>query len=810
MRDAARMPPGNRSPTLPVTALAFLAGAGACLLLPRLPPWPWLAGLLLVTPGIGWVLRDARSGLRLAAALLFGFGLAGVHAAVTLSRQLPASLEQREFTLGGRVLDLPQSDARGTRFKFIVDDASGASSALAGKRLQLTWFDERQARDRHLESSPGPVSRRFSVHAGSRWRFTVKLRPPRGLRNPGGFDSEKQALADRISATGYLRDTDSARECAPPSGIDAWRERMSARMARSITRPSSRFVRALALGDTRGIEDDDWDDLRAVGVTHLIAISGFHVGMVAGFVALLASLLWRLFPVLGRRVPRQHAAALAALIGAVGYAAVAGFALPTVRTAFMIAIVVFAKLLRRTQRTVDVLALAAASMVLVDPLSLLAAGFWLSFAGVAWLLWCLPRDSDKTLRSMLREFLAAQGVATIGLLPLGVVLFGQASLAGPIANLVAIPWWSFVVVPLALFGTGLEAIRVGAGTWAWRLSAWTFDLAWPVFDGLARSPLALWWLPESAWFALPLALLGGFWLLLPRGVPGKPLALLLWLPLLWPDRDLPRQGDAELIVLDVGQGLSVLVRTAHHNLLYDMGPSVPDGFDAGQRVGVPALHALGVPQLDMAIVSHGDNDHAGGFPAVARAFPPALALTPEGAPVLPNGRPCLAGSTWQWDGVRFQFLHPPRYFPYLGNNAGCVLRVETRHHVAALLMADVDQVVEREIVRRWPADVRADVVVVAHHGSNGSSDPAFIGATHARYALISAGYANRYHHPGADAVARWQDSGAAVMTTMDTGAQRVQLGASIHVQARRDVQPRLWDAPRREAADLRVPVGLKD
>jgi competence protein ComEC len=285
-------------------------------------------------------------------------------------------------------------------------------------------------------------------------------------------------------------------------------------------------------------------------------------------------------------------------------------------------------------------------------------------------------------------------------------------------------------------------------------------------------------------------------------VPDKPLALLLWLPLLWPDRALPRQGEAELIVLDVGQGLSVLVRTTHHSLLYDMGPAIPDGFDAGQRVGVPALHALGVSRLDMAIVSHGDNDHAGGFPAVARAFPPVLALTPDGAPALPKGRPCLAGAMWQWDGVRFRFLHPPRYFPYLGNNAGCVLRVEARHG-AALLMADVDQVVEREIVRRWPGDVRADVVVVAHHGSNGSSDPAFLQATHARYALISAGYSNRYHHPGADAVARWQASGAAVMTTMDTGAQRVQLGASgVRVQFRRDTQPRLWDAVRRESSGL--------
>ncbi|MDB6164827.1 MAG: internalization-related competence protein ComEC/Rec2 [Xanthomonadaceae bacterium] len=798
MRDAARMPPGDEdTPGLPALALALLAGAGLCLLLPQLPPWPpvlLLPTCIWLTVNLWrWRRRRWSPAWGMAGALFLGFGLTGLQATSTLARQLPGALEQRDIMVSGRVLDLPQDDLRSTRFLLRVDADSAQQAELRGKRLQLTWYDD----DKHrmvAGSARQPGAGRFRLHAGSRWRMTVKLRAPRGLRNPGGFDSEKQALANRIAATGYLRDPEGAREIEPPTGIDAWRERMSARIARAVAVPSSRYVRALALGDTRAIDDVDWERLRAVGVTHLIAISGFHVGMVAGFVALLASLIWRLFPSLGRRLPRQHAVAIAAVVGGLAYAAVAGFALPTVRTVFMIAVVVLAKLLRRAQRTVDVLSLAVIGIVLVDPLSLLVAGFWLSFAGVAWLLWCLPPGADRSMRARLREFFSAQAVATVGLLPLGAVLFGQASLAGPFANLIAIPWWSLVVVPLALTGTALEALHAGMGAWCWRLAAWTFDLAWPLFQRLSDSPLALWWLPEAKWYALPLALFGGFWLLLPRAIPGKPLALLLWLPLLWPDRELPQPGAAELVVLDVGQGLSVLVRTAHHNLLYDMGPARPEGFDAGERVGVPALRALGVTHLDMAIVSHGDNDHAGGFPAVARAFPPALALTPEGAPPLPQGRPCIAGHAWQWDGVRFRFLHPPLYFPYLGNNAGCVLRVESAHG-SALLAADIDQVVERDLIRRSPADVRADVIVVAHHGSNGSSDPAFVSATGARYALISAGYGNRYRHPGPATVARWQQAGAVVLTTMDTGAQRVLLaGPGILVQLRRQTQRRLWDA----------------
>jgi competence protein ComEC len=515
--------------------------------------------------------------------------------------------------------------------------------------------------------------------------------------------------------------------------------------------------------------------------------------MVAALFALLASGAWRAFPALARRLPRPQAAAVAALIGALGYAAIAGFALPTVRTVLMIAVVVAARALRRSVRVADALAMAATAMLLFDPLAALTAGFWLSFAGVAWLAWCLPDAGHR----IVGDFLSAQGVATLGLLPLTVVLFGQASLAGPLANLVAIPWWSLVVVPLSLLGTALEALHAGAGAWAWRAAAWCFDLSWPLLHWLAGSRYALWWLPEARWFALPLALLGTFWCLLPRGVPGKPLALLLWLPLLWPARGLPAPGEAELVVLDVGQGLSVLVRTAGHSLLYDMGPAQPEGFDAGERVGVPSLRALGVRRLDAAVVSHGDNDHAGGFPAVRRAFPMPVAFSPKGSGV-GNTHACRAGMHWQWDGVRFRFLHPPAYFPYLDNESSCVLRIETTHG-AALLTGDIGEVIERDLVRRDAASLRADVVLVAHHGSGESSDPAFIDATQAKVALVSAGYGNRYHHPDPAAVQRWTQAGAVVSDTQDAGALRVRLQAGgVAVEAQRQSHPRPWDAVQRQ------------
>ncbi|GAB2513891.1 DNA internalization-related competence protein ComEC/Rec2 [Pseudoxanthomonas sangjuensis] len=765
------------------SAVALLAGACLCLWLPTLPPWPLLLAALLA--GIWGLSRhDWRRPL---GALLLGIGWAGLHATHGLSAQLPPKWERREVEVSGRVIELPQVETRRTRFLLHIDGDEAQPAPLRGKLLQLSWYDDFDA------TEPGPRTR---LHAGERWRFVLRVRAPRGLRNPGGFDSERHALERRVAASGYVRDPERAAPLAPARGIDAWRERMSARIAKRTPPDASSFVRALALGDTGGLDDRDWETLRATGLTHLVAISGFHVGLVSGFFALLAALLWRAAPALARRVPRPQAAAVSALLGALGYAAVAGFALPTVRTLLMIAIVALAWLLRRGLRAGDALALAAIAVLLFDPLSPLAAGFWLSFAGVAWLLWCLPHEGRRPL---LKEFLSAQGVATVGLLPLTVVLFGQASLVGPLANLVAIPWWSLVVVPLALLGTALEAAHAGFGEWAWHAAAGCFDASWRLFSALAQSRFALWWLPEARGFALPLALFGAFWLLLPRGVPGKPLALLLWLPLLWPDRELPRPGEAQLVVIDVGQGLSVLVRTHSHALLYDAGPAVRDGFDAGERAVVPTLRALGVARLDRAVISHGDNDHAGGFDAVKRVVPVGATFAPAGSPT-PAESGCVAGRGWEWDGVKFRFLHPTAGFPYLANESSCVLRIETVHG-AALLTGDIGEVVERMLLRRAAADLRADVVLAAHHGSKGSSDPAFVAATGARLALVSAGHGNRFGHPAPGVVARWRHAGAELLDTADSGALGVWLSADgLAVRERRVAFPRLWDAARRYSA----------
>jgi competence protein ComEC len=770
----------------PAFAVSLLAGMLACLWLPAPPPLWWLGYAAIAS-----VLLLRCEGMQRCWGVGFlGFAWAGAVALSALGLQLPASMEHREFALRGTVVELPTHEARRTRFVFEVDDDGSQPRALRGKRLQLAWYDDFDA---PLKQPNAP---RLRLAAGARWALIAKLRAPRGLRNPGGVDSERFTLIERIAATGYVRDPQRARMLAAPIGIEAWRGRISERIATAVPGAESRFVRALALGDTRGLQDEDWSILRTAGLTHLIAISGFHVGLVAGAFALLARGLWWCFPAFGRRMPRPQAMAAAAMLGALLYAAATGFAVPTLRTAMMIAVVAFARIARRGWRAVDALAVAGIGLAVLDPLSLLAAGFWLSFAGVAWLLWCMPMPSQRPLW----DFLSAQRVATLGLMPLTVVMFGQASLIGPLVNLLAIPWWSLVVVPLALIGVACELVVPGAGDWAWRAAAFAFEPSWALFARLAAEPVALWWLPEPPWFALPLALIAAFWGLMPAGVPGRWLALLLWLPLLWPDRGRPEQGEVEIVMIDVGQGLSVLVRTARHTLLYDMGPAVEEGFDAGERAVTPTLHALGVNRLDAAVISHGDNDHAGGFEAVESGFPIDRRYAPVDSGLaarIEELRICEAGHEWRWDGVRFRFLHPTPHFPYLRNESSCVLRIETAHG-ATLLTGDIGEVIERDLVRREPSAVRADVVTVAHHGSGSSSDPGFVAASAARVALISAGYGNRFRHPRAEIVDRWRQAGAETPISADTGAVRVRLTTGgpviVHERTRK---PRLWDAAAR-------------
>ncbi|KAA2284432.1 DNA internalization-related competence protein ComEC/Rec2 [Arenimonas fontis] len=751
----------------------MLAGVLLVQRAPSLPP-AWLAVPVLVTAVAIWF----RAGVwRPFGALLAGLALASLHGAYALSLQWPAERGAGSGWVQGRVVGLPDRSPDAWRFAFRVEAGEGQAAALAGRLLRVSWFADHD-----------PGQRLPEVEAGSRWRLNLRWRAPTGLANPGGFDLERRAVEQRIAALAQVQGA-SAQAILQEQGrgLDAWRERQARHIAQATGMPSERFVRALALGDTRALDDRDWEILRVTGLTHLIAISGFHVGLAAGFGALLARLAWWLAPGLGRHWPRPLASAAAALAVAAAYTALAGCALPTVRTLLMIAVLALARLSRRGSGPATGLSLALLAILLADPLAVLAPGFWLSFAGVAWLLWCLP---GREGRHPLRGLVWAQVVATAGLSPLTVWFFRQASLAGPLANLAGIPWISLVVVPAALSGLLLAPLHEGAAGWAWRVAAAAMELLWQLLERVAQWPAAFVWLPEPDLAGLALALAGAFWLTLPRGVPGKPLALLLWLPMLWPRQDLPAAGEVDIVQFDVGQGLAVLVRTQRHALLYDAGPAPSRGLDTGEAVVLPALRAMGMRRLDMLVLSHGDNDHAGGAAAVRRGLPVARVLAPRG---WAHGgmAPCLAGERWHWDGVDFDWLHPPLHLPYLRNDSSCVLRIRASGR-QALLPGDIGRQVEARLARH--ADIGSDLLLVPHHGSDSSSSLDFLAAVRPRLALLSAGRDNRFGFPKPVVLGRYARYGVGLLDSAGHGSLRIRLGpAGVEVRERfRLDRPRYW------------------
>ena len=768
--------PGQRAaapaPFGPGVAAALLAGV------------LWVQGLASL-PGLAICLAWGMSGLwlwwsptrwRWLGAGLVGICLASLHGLHALSVRLPAAASASVHQVQGHVFGLPETGDGAVRFGFRVEQAEGDSAGLVGSALQVGWFVP--------PGEPLPV-----LEPGSRWQLTLRLRPPRGVLNPGGFDFERRALERRLAATGYVIEGRPVGVPAPSQVLDRQRARLSREIAKAVPGARARFVQALALGDTRALDDHDWTVLRATGLTHLIAISGFHVGLVAGFGALLGHLLWRLVPALARHWPRPQGTAVMALGMSLAYTALAGFALPTVRTALMIAVVVMARLLRRPQADGQSLALATIAVLLVDPLAVLSPGFWLSYLGVAWLLWCLPRTPGQ---GWWRPFIGAQAVAMLGLLPIAAWFFSQASLPGPLVNLVGIPWISLGVVPLALLGLLLHPLHEGAAALAWQAAAAMMDLLWQGLAWVARWPAALAWLPEPGLVSVFLALAGSFWLLLPRGVPGKGLAALLLLPLLWPAPERPAHGEVDLLLVDVGQGLALVVMTQRHVLLYDAGPAPPRGMDFGEAAVLPALRAAGVRRIDRLVLSHGDNDHAGGADAVRAGLPITRTLAPA-AWARPGMQACLAGQGWQWDGVVFTWLHPTPHFPYLRNDSSCVLHIRSVG-ASALLPGDIGRHVEARLLKLSAAQLRSEVLVVPHHGSDTSSSLDFLAAVRARIGLLPVGHDNRFGLPKQLVRDRYERYGVQLLDSASLGAIRLRLGAGgVRVLERlRLDRPRYW------------------
>ncbi|WP_426663632.1 DNA internalization-related competence protein ComEC/Rec2 [Rhodanobacter aciditrophus] len=759
--------------TVTLAAPALLVGVLAVQWLPVLPP-VWLSMLLLLPAAVAfWCWPRWRLPLCACAGALWAMHVG----AAAMGARLPRALEGRDFVVTGHIEGLPLKREDATRFAFVAGNATlGGKPAPLHGRMMVSWYD-----------TPPPLA------PCQHWRLLLRLKRPRGLLNPGTADGERMALQRRIVATGYVRADPANAMLATGGCVDGVRDAISHAIAARVRDPhDAALLQAFSVGDTRGLSQHDWEVARANGVPHLIAISGFHVGVAAAFGVWLVGALYLVWPGLGLRLPRVQAQAGGALLAAVCYSALAGFGLPTVRTLLMIAVVALARCSRRGGHGAQSLALAMIAILAFDPLAVLAAGFWLSFAGVALLMLCL-QSRGHGLRAFLRELTVGQILMTVSLLPLTLWFFGEASLVGALSNLVAVPFVSFVIVPCALLGMLCLGLCPPLATPLLWLAAWLAHAQWWLLERMATWPGAHWYLPQLTLWALLLATLGALWLFLPRGVPLRALGLLLFLPLSWPSLAKPAPGAFEAWVLDVGQGLSVLLRTGDHALLYDTGARYPSGFDLGEAAVLPAIHALGIARLDTLVVSHADNDHAGGAPAVVAAFPAArrYAGEPQRMPMPMDA--CMAGQAWEWDGVRFRMLSPAPDAGGKGNDRSCVLLVEGRAG-RLLLTGDITSNVEPQVAAAVGSGA-PPVLLVPHHGSKTSSRTDFIDAVNPPFAVVSAGWRNRFGHPKPEVMARYAEAGVPVLNTADSGA--IALGFPADAPARviarwRRREPRYW------------------
>lgn len=805
------------------TLTAFVAGTAAVQILPALPgAHHWaaaMAGLAAATAvGLRILPRRARPWLCVPWAACVGLAWAAWRADARLADALEPAHEDRVARVVLRVAGLAREDETGKRFEA---DILQARPAGVPTRMEVAWYRPGAGAIGRPGQGPGLPD----VRPGQVWRAALVVRRPHGARNPHGFDYEGWMFARGLRAVGTVRGKPRLLADRPWSGLGIAVER-----ARDVVRDGMRralgerrygaVLIALALGDQAGVRPQDWRVFSRTGITHLVSISGLHVTLVAalGGLSVLAGwkrLSWRGRP-LAERAPAQTAGAAAAMAVAWLYCMLAGWGIPSQRTFFMLAVVAAAAAWRLPLAGPRLLAAAAALVTAFDPWATRATGFWLSFGAVAVLMLAAsgceaPVSTSsgrwRRLRENLRAAAGLQLAITAGLMPALAFMFQQVSLGSPLANALAIPVVSFVVTPLALL-SALLAVIPGAGLpahWvAWAGHA-VFQAMMAPIAYLARADWANLSVAAPPWPLLALGAAGVVLAMLPRGLPGRAAGWLLILPALaWrPER--PAAGQWRLTALDVGQGSAVVVETARRTLLFDTGMRIGRSTDAGERVVWPYLRARGVGRLDTLVVSHADIDHAGGLPGVLRALPVDLAYASFDlaartvrqaaavglpAPASPaRVERCRKGLAWEADGVRFTFLNPPDARGRGGNRDSCVLWIQGRRH-SALLTGDIPAAGERGLLA---GGMRADVVVVSHHGSRSASSPAFVRSVGASQAIAQAGHLNRFGHPAPAVQRRWERAGARFWRTDRDGAIIVrETPGGLQAEGERGRSPRYW------------------
>lgn len=768
----------------PAWSLALLA-LGVALLLPsvvRAKPWPAL--------------------LAVSAVFAIFFANAQWRANSAMAERIAADDEARTVEVLGYIEDLPVRFEHGVRFGLRVQTClSEMASCHAGVLYRLSWYFGRKSADRKQADALRP---------GARLRLQLRLKQVHAPSNPGLFDAELRSLEDGVSARGYVRALARAtpeqltlyeRMLAPMVVIHQARFWLRDAMNRALTTASalSRAVLvALVVGDQSAIPGTAWEMFNRTGIGHLISISGLHITMLAGFANALLAKLWRakwLYRttglVLPAWLPTPIASKLAAVLVAFGYSALAGWGIPAQRTCWMLSFALLASLSNRASQPLSIVAAALLAVLLIDPWAVLAAGFWLSFAAVAAIVWFgsgqVELAAKRPRLSGLIAAARAQWAVTVALVPLGAMFFSSISIISPIANSVAIPVVSFIVTPLALIGAPAAACWPWLGKLLLSLAAHCFESLTGLMQWLDRIEFSVWTVPSPEPWSLAVAVLG-IVVLLSKVLPGRWLGALCLLPIITKPAQTPAAGEVWVTALDVGQGMAVLVETAKGRLLYDAGPEYGPDSDAGQKVVAPYLRSRGIDRLELLAISHKDSDHSGGGASVLRTLKVDRLVSSMAeddslheqarTKQVPVAR-CQRGEQWLWGEVGFEWLHPGPERSVAerskSNAQSCVLKV-TAPAGTVLLAGDIEAAQERRLLEAYPDDgLRADVLLVPHHGSKTSSSSAFLQAVAPKYAIFQLGYRNRFRHPHPNVWSRYLNSDAVLLRSDWHGAVQVRL-----------------------------------
>ncbi len=742
-----------------------------------------------------------------------------------LSYRLDESLAGQDIVISGRVSSIPVNTGKARRFEFDVENYRVLQNNDAvdikkfPKRLRLSWYY-------------GEV-----INADEKWQLEVRLKPPHGFMNPGGFDYEGWLFQHGIDATGYVRKSDLNERF---ENADWWsankiRQSLSQQIDKLAeiqpkTDSTMSLVKALAIGDKSSISTFQWRVLANTGTSHLMAISGLHIGLAALFSYVL---IRRMTPVfLMKRIPAQHIALIGSMLSALLYALIAGLSIPTQRAIIMLFVLSVMMLIRRNHRPVDSLGFALFIVLLVDPLAVLSAGFWFSFSAVAVIFISLSNDERldaekitvfNRIGKVLKNWLKLQLLISVFLLPLSLFMFQQASLVSPLANLLLIPYVSFLVVPVVLLAIVSSFIFQNISDQLFDISAILLDFIWPVLSFLSAQPYAFWVQGDVKIIELLLATSAMLLLLFSRRclhflisqIPDKQLKQrdsmsLLWafrfvtclliIPLFVTDKPMLNTGEYQLIILDVGQGSAAVIQTQNHVAVFDTGAKFSDKLNAGSGVVVPYLRSQGIRELDYLIISHGDADHIGGAAAILELYPNAEVIGQDLENLnTENKKACNEGGSWQWDGVDFRFISPPAGEQFLSsggkkrNNRSCVLQVSSESG-SVLFSGDIEKKIEYQLIEKYGDKLASDVLIVPHHGSNTSSTSDFIQTVDPEISVISVGYRNRYKLPSSKVISRYKQSEHTVIQTAKSGAITIKMDGvdGISIERYRQVAQKYW------------------